>query len=67
MTRSSARVVANVAMVSVGVAAAYVVVTTPTLRRLAAIAVRHWLAPGLALTLLADAGRAWNETGPGGR
>ena len=43
MTSANARTVANVVLVSAGVAAAYVVITTPPLRRLALRGARLWL------------------------
>ncbi len=65
MTSTTARTVANVVLVSAGVAAAYVVLTTPPLRRRVARAPSCW--PGSAracrLYLLAETGRAWVESG----
>ncbi len=43
MTSATARTVANVVLVSAGLAAAYVVVTTPPLRRLALRGTEWWL------------------------
>jgi len=62
MTRSGARTAANVLMVAAGVAAAYVVWTTPPLRRLAIRATRVWLGASVPGYLLAEAGRAWVES-----
>ena len=66
MTGATARTVANVVLISAGVAAAYVVVTTPPLRRLAlrgdAMVARRQRA-----RLPADvrhAGRGWSRHGP---
>ena len=62
MTSASARTVANVVLVSAGVAAAYVVMTTPPLRRLAFRATRLWLGASVPLFLLAQTRRAWVES-----
>jgi hypothetical protein len=62
MTRSTARTVANVMLATAGVAAAYVIVTSPPLRRLAARGIRLWLGASVPLYLLAEAGRAWAES-----
>ena len=61
MTRESARTVANVALATAGIAAAYVVVTTPPLRRLALRAVRYWLGASVPVYLLNQARQAWRE------
>jgi hypothetical protein len=63
MTGSSARTVANVVLATAGVAAAYVVITTPPLRRLARAAIRVWLGASVPIFLLTQAGRAWQESG----
>lgn len=63
MTDATARTVANVALVSVGAAAAYVIVTTPPLRRLAIRAVTVWLGASLPAYLLNEARQAWVESG----
>jgi hypothetical protein len=55
--------VANVVLVSAGVAAAYVVLTTPPLRRLASMATRRWLGASAPVFLLNQARRAWQESG----
>jgi hypothetical protein len=60
-------VVANVVLVSAGVAAAYVVVTTPPLRHIASMATRRWLGAGVPAFLLAQARRAWQDSGGRGR
>ena len=62
MTRESARTVANVVLASVGVAAAYVVVTTPPLRRLAFTGIRLWLGASIPVYLVAQVRRAWMES-----
>jgi len=63
VTRDRARTVANVVIVSAGVAAAYVVLTTPPLRRLAFQAVRVWLGASVPVFLLEETRRAWVESG----
>jgi hypothetical protein len=63
MTGPTARTVANVLLATAGVAAAYVVITTPPLRRLAATAVRVWLGASVPMYFLTQAGRAWQESG----
>ncbi len=62
MTREHARTVANVLIASAGVAAAYVVVTTPPLRRLAFQAMRVWLGASVPVFLLEETRRAWVES-----
>jgi hypothetical protein len=63
MTRENARMVANVVLASAGVAAAYVVLTTPPLRRFATRAVRVWLGASVPAFLLETTRRAWVESG----
>ncbi|HUR34768.1 MAG TPA: hypothetical protein VM032_13290 [Vicinamibacterales bacterium] len=63
MTKPAARTMANAVLVSAGVAAAYVVITTPSLRRLAIGATRLWLGASIPAFLLREAGRAWVESG----
>jgi len=63
MTSESARTASTVILVSVGVAAAYVVLTTPPLRRLALIGVRLWLGASLPVYLFSQIGRSWAEAG----
>jgi len=63
MTPESARTASTVILASVGVAAAYVVLTTPPLRRLALVGVRLWLGASLPVYLLSQVGRAWAEAG----
>ena len=62
MTRDRARLVANVMIASAGVAAAYVVLTRPPLRRLAFQAVRVWLGASVPVFLAEEARRAWVES-----
>jgi hypothetical protein len=52
MTKENARLTANVILGVAGVAVAYVVWTTPPLRRLAVRAVRLWLGSGGIRSLL---------------
>jgi hypothetical protein len=43
VTESGARTAANIVLAAAGIAAAYVIITTPPLRRLALRAARIWL------------------------
>jgi hypothetical protein len=63
VTPQSARVVANVILATAGVAAAYVVLTTPRLRRVASYALRVWLGATVPAYLAAEAREAWMESG----
>jgi hypothetical protein len=63
MTGPAARTVANVVLATAGMAAAYVVITTPPLRRLAGAAIRVWLGASVPIFLITQAGRAWQESG----
>ena len=63
MTDENARTVANVVLVSAGVAAAYVLMTKPPLRRLAFRAVRFWLGATVPVFLMNQAREAWVESG----
>jgi len=62
MTRSSARSVANVVLISAGVAAAYVVITTPPLRRLAASGLRIWLGASVPVYVVSQVREAWLQS-----
>jgi hypothetical protein len=62
MTRENAHLVANVVLASAGVAAAYVVLTTPPLRRLAFAGVRLWLGASIPAYVLGQVRRAWMES-----
>jgi len=62
MTRSAAHSVANVVLVSAGLAAAYVVITTPPLRRLAASGIRWWLGASVSAYLAAQVKEAWDQS-----
>lgn len=62
MTSATARTVANVVLISAGAAAAYVVLTTPPLRRLAMRGSRLWLGASVPGYLLALTLRAWSDS-----
>ena len=62
MTDRTARTVANAVLASAGVAAAYVVLTTPPLRRFAVRATRVWLGASVPVYLLKEVRRAWMES-----
>jgi hypothetical protein len=49
--------------VSAGVAAAYVIMTKPPLRRLAFAAVKFWLGASLPVFVMTQAREAWVESG----
>jgi hypothetical protein len=53
--------VADVVLVSAGLAAAYVVLTTPSLRRLALRATRIWLGASIPAYLLNQTRQAWAD------
>jgi len=63
VTRANARTVANVALVSAGVAAAVVVITTPSLRRLAIRGFELWLGASVPVYLLGEVREAWVQSG----
>jgi hypothetical protein len=63
MTDANARATANAVVVSAGVAAAYVILTRPPLRRLASLAVRYWLGASVPVFLLRQARAAWDASG----
>jgi len=64
MTSSTAHSVANVALVTAGVAAAYVVLTTPPLRRLAFQRIKWWLGASVPVFLMSQVRTAWAESAP---
>ena len=64
MRRPAARTVANVVLATAGLAAAYVLVTTPPLRRLALRASRVWLGASVPVYLLSEIRQAWVESRP---
>jgi hypothetical protein len=63
MTEQNARAAANAVLVTAGVAAAYLVLTKPPLRRLAVKAVQLWLGASLPVFLATEARQAWLESG----
>jgi len=63
VTDQHARTVANMVVASAAVAAAYVVLTTPPLRRLAIAATRLWLGASVPVFLTHQLQRAWAESG----
>jgi hypothetical protein len=63
MTATTARTVSNVVLASAGVAAAFVILTNPPLRRLAGHATRLWLGASVSAYLLDQTKRAWVESG----
>jgi hypothetical protein len=62
MTNATAHTVANVILAAAGVAAAYVVWTTPPLRRLAFRVARVWIGTTVPLYLAAEVRQAWVES-----
>lgn len=62
MTKDRARTVANLILATAGVATAYVVVTSPPLRRLVRHAARQWLGASVPIYLLGETRRAWSES-----
>ena len=62
MTSTTARTVANVVLASAGLAATYVIVTTPPLRRLALGGLKLWLGAGVPAYLISEVHRAWVES-----
>jgi hypothetical protein len=63
VTASAARTTAQAVLAAAGLAAAYVIVTTPSLRRLAKGTTRLWLGSNIPAYLLREVGRAWTEAG----
>jgi hypothetical protein len=63
MTDENARTAANVMLVSAGLAAAYVIMTKPPLRRIAVRAVQLWLGGSVPVFLINQARQAWVESG----
>jgi hypothetical protein len=59
----NARTAANVAVATAGVAAAFVVLTTPPLRRLVRGGLRLWLGATVPAYLLAEVRHAWAKSG----
>jgi len=63
MTSAGARTTANAVLVAAGIAAAYVIITTPPARRLAVRLAYVWLGASLPAYLLNEVRRAWVESG----
>ena len=63
MTDADARTAANVILVSAGIAAAYVILSKPPLRRLALRAAEIWLGASVPVFLLNQTRQAWAESG----
>ena len=63
MTDTNARTTANVLLAAAGVAAAYVIVTRPPLRRLVFRMVWLWLGARVPAYLADQARQAWIESG----
>jgi hypothetical protein len=66
MTSANARTAANVVLASAGVAAAYVIWTTPSLRRLALRGLQLWLGASVPRYLLDETRQAWVASGRAG-
>ena len=64
MTSETARTISHALVISAGAAAAYVVITTPPLRRLALRAARLWLGASIPVYLATEIHRAWVESAP---
>ena len=62
MTDRQAQTVANLILAAAGLAAAYVVLTNPPLRRIAGRASRFWLGASVPSYFLNEARRAWVES-----
>jgi hypothetical protein len=63
MTDANARTAANLILVSAGIAAAYVILSKPPLRRLALRAAEIWLGASVPVFLLNQTRQAWAESG----
>jgi hypothetical protein len=64
VTAKTARTIADAVLLSAGVAVAYVVITTPPLRRFVLRAARVWLGASLPVYLAREMRRAWVESAP---
>jgi uncharacterized membrane protein len=62
MTREAARTTANVVLACAGVAAAYVVLTTPPLRKIAFAGARWWLGASIPVYVFNEVKRAWMQS-----
>ncbi len=63
MTNVAARTTADVVLLAAGLSAAYVIVTTPPLGRLALRTVYAWLGASVPMYILNEVRRAWVESG----
>jgi len=63
VTQSAAKTAARVVLATAGATAAYVVITTPPLRRLALQGIRWWLGASVPVYLLRVLRQSWTETG----
>lgn len=63
MTDANARTAASVVLASAGIAAAYVILTRPPLRRFAFTALNLWLGASVPVFLMNQARDAWVESG----
>jgi len=66
MTNANARAAANLVLITAGIAAAYVILTTPPLRRFARRALFAWLGASLPAYFATEMKRAWVESGQAG-
>jgi hypothetical protein len=57
------RAAANLVLITAGIAAGYVILTTPPLRRLAARVFYAWLGASVPVYLLNEVRHAWVESG----
>jgi hypothetical protein len=64
VTSQTARTLSYAVVVSAGTAVAYVVITTPPLRRLALRGARLWLGASIPAYLIREVRRAWAESAP---
>jgi len=64
VTSETARTISHALVLTAGVAAAYVVITTPPLRRFVLRAARVWLGASLPVYLVREMRRAWVESAP---
>lgn len=62
MTGPRARTVANIVLASAGLAAAYWIIRTPPLRRIALRGTQLWLGASLPVFLMREARQAWMES-----
>jgi hypothetical protein len=62
VTRDRAHTIANVIVATAGVATAYVILRTPSLRRLAFQGVRLWLGASVPVYLANETRRAWVQS-----